>query len=376
MKKKLSVITLLLLFLVSCDVSRNATEKDVTDSSNSSGVDLDLPPVDQDFDSSTDEDTNKPDTDDDSSVEPDDNSSDGDPSNDEEVPTDEETSSDNDSTDGEESDLDNDTVEPADEDESVDDSDPVDPTDETIFDDVAHLSNIDLLKALYNKIKDHNDLGYDSARTRMFSEIDVHDGFVECYYTGRKIKDPGGIPSATSPEYMNTEHSWPKSQLTGDATSDIHHLFPTDARSNSNRGSYDFGEPVSDFIDMSCSWSCDAWGISNCICSTDPGFSRRGRDSSGDLVFEVRPERRGDIARAHFYMVARYRFDPYVEADDNNHNDAGSIDDIEEAFLRKWHKEDPVDEIEKRRNDLIEKYQGNRNPFVDRPDFVDKVSDF
>ncbi|MFZ5949748.1 MAG: endonuclease, partial [Candidatus Rifleibacteriota bacterium] len=40
------------------------------------------------------------------------------------------------------------------------------------------------------------------------------------------------------------------------------------------------------------------------------------------------------------------------------------------------HREDPVDEEEKARNDRIENIQHNRNPFVDRPDFVDQISDF
>ena len=40
------------------------------------------------------------------------------------------------------------------------------------------------------------------------------------------------------------------------------------------------------------------------------------------------------------------------------------------SSLLKWHEEDPVDQIERRRNDTIAKFQGNRNPFIDHPEYV------
>jgi hypothetical protein len=42
--------------------------------------------------------------------------------------------------------------------------------------------------------------------------------------------------------------------------------------------------------------------------------------------------------------------------------------------LLQWHTSDPVDEAERRRNDLIfARYQHNRNPFVDRPEWAQAV---
>ncbi len=51
-------------------------------------------------------------------------------------------------------------------------------------------------------------------------------------------------------------------------------------------------------------------------------------------------------------------------------------DAMQEAALRAWNDSDPPDALEQARNDAIEGYQKNRNPFVDRPDFVAKISDF
>ena len=40
------------------------------------------------------------------------------------------------------------------------------------------------------------------------------------------------------------------------------------------------------------------------------------------------------------------------------------------SLLLAWHKEDPVSAFEISRNEKIYTAQGNRNPFIDRPEFV------
>mgnify|MGYP001617509883 CR=1 FL=1 len=174
---------------------------------------------------------------------------------------------------------------------------------------------------------------YTQARKLMFGQIDNHDGDVECVYTGRK----GQYTSIPNDRDMNCEHTWPQSHgATGVAKSDIHHLFPTDSKANSTRGSLPFGN------------------VQN------PTWEEGGSKCDGD-VFEVRLAHRGNVARAIFYFAVRY---------------GKSVDQAEEATLREWTKEDPVDDAERARCNSIENAQHNRNPFIDHPEFVDLISDF
>ena len=41
--------------------------------------------------------------------------------------------------------------------------------------------------------------------------------------------------------------------------------------------------------------------------------------------------------------------------------------------LKLWNKLDPVSDVEKLRNNTVQKIQGNRNPFVDYPELVDQI---
>ena len=74
-----------------------------------------------------------------------------------------------------------------------------------------------------------------------------------------------------------------------------------------------------------------------------------------------RPGARGNIARAYLYMSRQYRLKIAEDMEDQ---------------LRKWHLEDPPDAWEEERNSLIELVQGNRNPFIDHPEIVERVKDF
>lgn len=207
-----------------------------------------------------------------------------------------------------------------------------------IYDDCEKLSDAALKEQLYKLVTaKHHCLGYTGARNYMFSKLDNESGKVVCVYTGRAVAT-NGIPNAGGSESMNTEHTWPKSLGAGSdpAKSDLHHLYPTDTYANSVRSSYPFGE------------------VKN------PEWSQGGSAFDGDR-FMPRADHRGNVARSMFYFSIRYR---------------KPLDAGQEVVLRKWHKADPVDADERERNDGIFSAQANRNPFIDRPDLVDQISDF
>ena len=87
----------------------------------------------------------------------------------------------------------------------------------------------------------HSNLGYDGARTAMYSYIDkADDGDVYCVYTGYHQ----AAESTTFLDPINAEHTVPQSWFSqaNPMRSDIHHLYPTHKDVNSNRGSLPFGD--------------------------------------------------------------------------------------------------------------------------------------
>lgn len=193
-------------------------------------------------------------------------------------------------------------------------------------------------------------LGYGPARDHMFGRkqpfIDVQNGEVSCLYTGRTTP----IDGTRTPGNMNTEHTWPRSLGAKEepALSDLHHLFVTDQLANNRRSNYPFGDT-----------NCGSAGAR--ACHWESGGSKLGLSPEGSLVFQVRPETRGDVARAQFYFAVRYGL---------------NIPGETERALRAWHAQDPPDERELLRNEVIARVQGNRNPFVDCASLVERVRDF
>lgn len=143
------------------------------------------------------------------------------------------------------------------------------------------------------------------------------------------IRDTGG---------MNAEHTWPQGFFNKAAPmkSDLHHIFPTFITVNGRRGSEPFGV------------------VSQAVYGTSSG-SKLGAEG-----FEPCDAVKGDVARAILYFVVRYY----------SHNIRDGMDYKDFWVSRvpmflEWDRRDPPDAAEKRRNELIERRQNNRNPFVD-----------
>ncbi|MNX78813.1 Extracellular ribonuclease precursor [compost metagenome] len=154
---------------------------------------------------------------------------------------------------------------------------------------------------------------------------------------------------------MNTEHTWPQSKgAVNAAKADLHHLFPADMEVNSRRGSYPFGEVLTPSY---VTPETDERGQQ----------SRLGVDANGATVWEPRASERGNVARALLYFYTCYGVKPSAITI--------SLDNfrVELPVILKWHQQDPVDAAERLRNDAVYAVQQNRNPYVDRPEFVGKI---
>lgn len=160
----------------------------------------------------------------------------------------------------------------------------------------------------------------------------------------------------------NREHRWPSSIGLGSSGadySDMHQLIACNPSINSSRGNDPYGTPTSS---GTYSGAGSYWYPGD---SDQPGRPDIGNDT-------------GDAARAMFYMAVRYDGADSATVDLELKNGLASGDQMGDlAALMVWHYKDPPSTFEKRRNHLIFSqadnpyhYQGNRNPFVDRPEYV------
>lgn len=78
---------------------------------------------------------------------------------------------------------------------------------------------------------------------------------------------------------------------------------------------------------------------------------------------------KGDVARSVFYMAVRYNGLEIVNGfPDGNVGEFGDL-----ATLLDWHRNDPPDDFEMNRNNVVYNWQKNRNPFIDQPDMVEYI---
>ena len=208
---------------------------------------------------------------------------------------------------------------------------------------------------LHNIIDHHTELSYSAVweALKKTDEDPANANNVILLYTGRsqaKSTNGGGVDD------WNREHVWAKSHgdfgtAMGPGT-DLHHLRPTDVSVNSTRGNLDFdnggtehSEALGNYFDS------DSW--------------------------EPRDEVKGDVARMLFYMAVRYEGDVSDEPDlelNNTVNNGTAPYHGKLSVLLQWNAQDPVDDRERRRNDIIySDYQHNRNPFIDHPEWVNEI---
>lgn len=172
-------------------------------------------------------------------------------------------------------------------------------------------------------------------------------GGVELYCGGRFDRGSG--------RNLNAEHVYPMSWVTRELRcgtrdqcrerspgfnrieADLHNIYPSRTDANQLRGSMPFAEVP---------------GEQHAIAGCDIEVSEASR------TVEPRPAARGEIARAMFYVQQTYGLPIYPRQGE---------------LLLRWHRADPPDAEERRRNDAIAKIQGRRNPFIDDPAQADRL---
>lgn len=97
---------------------------------------------------------------------------------------------------------------------------------------------------------------------------------------------------------------------------------------------------------------------------------KRGTNANGLISFEPKESIKGNIARTLFYQLITYNGKGGSWAF-NDLQSYGNDQDVD--LLIQWHNQDPVDNFEIARNEYIYKVQGNRNPFVDFPQWVNCI---
>lgn len=239
-----------------------------------------------------------------------------------------------------------------------------------------------LRASLHGVIDDHQLFPYTSGATDTWDILKLADEdpsnggrILDVYRNASYPKVSGGGGS------YNREHTWPNSYGFPDDNgknypyTDCHQLFLSDISYNGARGSLPFGNT----------------GGTQWPTLVNGGVGGAGDSNwEGSGLWEVWSDRRGDIARAMFYLDVRYDgtnhgatgwSEPDLVLTDSTSLISGSATGNNESVaymgllstLLTWHVEDPVDAKELERNDVVFSYQGNRNPFIDHPEWVDCV---
>lgn len=228
---------------------------------------------------------------------------------------------------------------------------------------------------LFNIINPHTIVTYSPGLWNLYTLSDVRadgkvwDIYTTCNFTfgtgvgGNQDQGSGGTSEC---QFFNKEHTFPKSWfggVTGTAMySDAFHVMPADKKVNGLRGNNAYG-----IVGTATYTSSNGCKIGNNIAQNGPALT----------VFEPADEYKGDIARNYFYMATCYQ-DLIAGWENNNANGAAFLDGTNTRvfeqwslnMLYNWNIADPVSSKEINRNNAIYAAQGNRNPFIDHPEWV------
>ena len=244
----------------------------------------------------------------------------------------------------------------------------------------------------YTSYADNGANGYQKQTDQYYENGQKVNGYIYEFYSG--VKWPNGwYPDAKDTRGgYNREHCWCQSnsvntagkQMWGESGggADMHHLRPVETRLNSTRNNHPYGEVTN--RDNKKSYA--KFG-------TNETYALGGYTDTSADIFEPLDSKKGDVARILFYTYIHYNsygvsslFGNYATTNGNGKTEYFSTsllpltkitNQTTEAnaisMLLRWNTNDPVDEIEQRRNEQVAIYQGNRNPFIDNSTYADMI---
>jgi endonuclease I len=234
-------------------------------------------------------------------------------------------------------------------------------------------SQPNFITSLSAKINPHDTIYYSNYISRMVNPWLARDTSggrktVTCVYSSFEhiYNEPFVWANGSNGGTLTREHTWPQSWMPSNVGNpdwpnaigtnkelpeynDLHNLFPAhQANANLKRSNNPFDEVVTPTY------------------TSPTGFGILGKDSANRTAYEPRPEHKGNVARALFYMAVCY----------NGINGKSWVIPSNQnlALLRQWHQADPPDAFEIARNEFVAATQGNRNPFIDHPEWADRIN--
>lgn len=243
----------------------------------------------------------------------------------------------------------------------------------------------------YTTYDDNGKNGYQKQTDQYYENGSKVNGYIYEFYSGVKWPNAWAPNSGDTAGGYNREHCWCQSnsknldgkQMWGETGggADMHHLRPVEVRLNSTRNNNLYGEISS---------GRESHKVYAKL-GSNATYAHGGYCNNG--VFEPLDSKKGDVARIILYVYLHYNsydvssiFGSYGTTNGNGSPSYFSssllpltrtINATTESkaieMLLSWNQSDPVDDLERHRNEQVATYQGNRNPFIDNSNYANMI---
>jgi len=251
--------------------------------------------------------------------------------------------------------------------------------------------------SLHETIRNHTAYPYSASTTDTWDILEIADEdpnaagrILDVYRNRSYLKGSERAGTGTGLTY-NREHTWPNSLGFGSTTgdkglpyspyTDTHMLYLSDTTWNADRGNKPYANcALASGCGERITEANNGFGGGSGVYPGNSNWVKGPDGNSGS--FEAWGHRKGDIARAVLYMAIRY--EGGVDQNGQSEPDLELTDDRSKIIITSaspaymgllsallaWHQADPPDAGERERNEVIYSFQGNRNPFIDHPEWA------